>query len=100
MPPSPSLLPPPSLPRLFIQELLNVRDGLERQLQELTQQLSREEEQRISALKETEEARVALIGADRHCSEMETRNKILEGQVCRLWGGWSRKGEGHFGRWK
>ena len=37
---------------------------------------------------------MALIGADRHCSEMETRNKILEGQVCRLWGGWSRKGRG------
>ena len=100
MPPSPSLLPPSSFPPPSVQELLNVRDGLERQLQELTQQLSREEEQRISALKETEEARVALIGADRHCSEMETRNKILEGQVCRLWGGWSRKGEGHFGRWK
>ena len=37
---------------------------------------------------------MALIGADRHSSEMETRNKILEGQVCRLWGGWSRKGRG------
>ena len=63
------------------QELLNVRDDLERQRQELTAELGRIEEQRIVSLRETEETRQALIEADGRCSELQTKNSLLEGQV-------------------
>ena len=63
------------------QELLNVRDDLERQRQELTEKLGRVEEQRIACLRETEETRQALVEADGHCSELQTKNSLLEGQV-------------------
>ena len=69
------------------QELLNVRDDLERQRQELTEELGRVEEQKIACLRETEETRQALVEADGHCTELQTQNSLLEGQVlCRvLW---------------
>ena len=63
------------------QELLNVRDDLERQRQELTEELGRVEEQKIACLSETEETRQALVEADGHCSELQTKNSLLEGQV-------------------
>ena len=40
------------------QELLNARDSLEKQLHELTVQLGQVEEQRIKALRDTENMRV------------------------------------------
>ena len=70
------------MPTLNVQDLLNVRDDLERQRQELTEELGRAEEQRISCLRQTEEARQALVEAERHCREMENKNSLLEGQVC------------------
>ena len=44
-----------------LQELLNTRDSLERQLQELTQQLGHVEEQRLQALKDGENLRVSAV---------------------------------------
>lgn len=60
---------------------MNVRDDLERQCQELTDELGQVEEQKISILRENEETKQALVEADRCCSELETKNSLLEGQV-------------------
>ena len=58
-----------------------MRDDLERQRQELTDELGQVEDQKISILRENEETKQALVEADRHCSELETKNGLLEGQV-------------------
>lgn len=64
-----------------MEELLNARDGLERQLHELTVQLGHVEEQRLMAIRDMEKMRVALVEADQSRDQTETRNKILAGQV-------------------
>ena len=48
---------------VVLQELLNARDSLERQLHELTVQLGHVEEQRLLALKDMEKLRVSDLHA-------------------------------------
>ena len=60
---------------------MNVRDDLERQRQELTDELGQVEDQKISILHENEETKQALVEADHRCSDLETKNGLLEGQV-------------------
>ena len=63
------------------QELLNTRDELERQREQLAVELATAEEEKISCLRETEQARGALINADHRCREVEVEKQLLEGQV-------------------
>ena len=65
----------------WLQELLNVRDELERERETLAGELGRAEEEKIACLREVEEVRQALVEADLRCGESETARQLLEGQV-------------------
>ena len=63
------------------QELLNVRDDLEKEREGIAVELGRAEEEKIACLREVGEVGEALVEADTRCREAETANQLLEGQA-------------------